>query len=238
MAIDRVRNGPGNLTEEQRSAIDRIRARHRTPEHRAEEQRARELVRQDFPPATADSELAALLAALKAERERRNVSLTEMRERTGIDRATISKVENGHVPNPTWATLRAYAGALGLRVVANLVPVPSATRRDVEFLDDAAGAPGLVVPEADAEPLRDYLRSRGIVCREQGAVEEASADRTGADSIRRVMIVLASDTVRRRVRALTLRWKVQARDRQREETECPGGSVLTQYPTTTDCRAH
>jgi DNA-binding XRE family transcriptional regulator len=122
MAAELSRNGLKDLTEEQRAAIERIRARHRTPEYRAEEQRVRELVRRDFPPATPDPELATLLAALKAERERHNVSLTEMHERTGIDRATISKVENGHIPNPTWATLRAYAGALGLRIAANLTP--------------------------------------------------------------------------------------------------------------------
>jgi transcriptional regulator with XRE-family HTH domain len=206
MAVEHSRNGLKNRTEEQRAAIERIRARHRTPEYRAEEQRVRELARRDFPPATPDPELAALLAALKAERERRNVSLTEMHERTGIDRATISKVENGHIPNPTWATLRAYAGALDLTIAVSLAPVLSATMGDVEFYDDASGAPCLVVPEEDAESLCDYLDSRGIVCRHQGPAESV-----GAEGPHRITIALAPETDRRRVRALTHRWKIQTR---------------------------
>jgi transcriptional regulator with XRE-family HTH domain len=202
----RSRSGAENLTEEQRAAVERIRARHRTPEYRSEEQTERELARRDFPPATPDPELAAMLAGLKAERERRGVSLTEMHERTGLDRATISKVENGHVPNPTWATSRAYTRALGLKIVTDLVPLPSATPGDVEFCDDASGAPCLRVPEEDSESLCEYLRSRGIVCWTQRPAENGTTE--GDD---RITIALAPETDRRRVRALTHRWKIQAR---------------------------
>jgi transcriptional regulator with XRE-family HTH domain len=200
---ERIRSGTKELTEEQRAAIERIRARHRTPEYRAEERRVRELARRDFPPATPDPELAALLTALKAERERRGVSLTEMHERTGLDRATISKVENGHVPNPTWATLRSYSRALGLKIVTDLAPLPSATSGDIEFCDDTSGAPCLKVPAEDSQSLCEYLSSRGIVCftQEIGATEDAD----------RVTIAMAPETDRRRVRALTHRWKIQTR---------------------------
>jgi transcriptional regulator with XRE-family HTH domain len=211
MAAERSRSRLENLTEEQRAAVERIRARHRTPEYRAEEQRVRELARQDFLPAIPDPELAALLAALKAERERRNVSLTEMHERTGIDRATISKVENGHIPNPTWATLRSYARALGLRIAANLVKVPSATAEDVEFRDDASGTLYIVVPEEDAESLCDYLEARGMGCRLQRPAEAATGEAVGAERAQRVTITLAPEADRRRVRALTHRWKIQTR---------------------------
>jgi transcriptional regulator with XRE-family HTH domain len=203
---ERDRNRTENLTEEQRAAVERIRARHRTPEYRAEEQRVRELARRDFPPATPDPELADLLTALKAERERRGVSLTEMHERTGLDRATISKVENGHVPNPTWATLRAYSRALGLKIVTNLAPLPSATSGDIEFCDDTSGAPCLQVPSEDSESLCEYLSSRGIVCSElkpaEGVVSEGA---------HRITITMSPETDRRRVRALTHRWNIQTR---------------------------
>jgi len=165
--------------------------------------------------------LRALVAALKAERERRDVSLTEMHERTGIDRATISKVENGHIPNPTWSTLRAYAGALSLRIAASLAPVPSATSADVEFCDDASGAPCLVVPEEDAESLCDYLESRGIVCRQKGPAEDSTAESVGAEDPHRITIALAPETDRRRVRALTHRWKIQTRGRRSQVTVVP-----------------
>ena len=61
--------------------------------------------------------MLAALAALRAERERQGLSLTDMMERTKIDRATISKLENGKIPNPTYQTLRTYARALGKRLV-------------------------------------------------------------------------------------------------------------------------
>jgi transcriptional regulator with XRE-family HTH domain len=38
-----------------------------------------------------------------------------MAERTGLDRATMSKLETGKLANPTIATLRTYARALGRR---------------------------------------------------------------------------------------------------------------------------
>jgi DNA-binding XRE family transcriptional regulator len=57
-----------------------------------------------------------LIAALRAERERQGLSLADMAERTGIDRAAIHKLEIGVNTNPTLATLSRYAGALGARI--------------------------------------------------------------------------------------------------------------------------
>ena len=51
--------------------------------------------------------------ALKVERERQGLSLADMKERTGIDRAALSRLESGRHPNPTIATLMRYARALG-----------------------------------------------------------------------------------------------------------------------------
>jgi DNA-binding XRE family transcriptional regulator len=57
-----------------------------------------------------------LIAALRAERERQGLSLSDLAERTGIDRAAIHKLEIGVNANPTLATLTRYAGALGARI--------------------------------------------------------------------------------------------------------------------------
>ena len=46
--------------------------------------------------------------------------LNDMAERTGIDRATISKLETGKLANPTIGTLRTYARALGRRLTWSL----------------------------------------------------------------------------------------------------------------------
>jgi DNA-binding XRE family transcriptional regulator len=57
-----------------------------------------------------------LMAALRAERERQGLSLADLAERTGIDRAAIHKLEIGVNTNPTLSTLTRYAGALGARI--------------------------------------------------------------------------------------------------------------------------
>lgn len=44
-----------------------------------------------------------------------------MAERTGMDRAMISRLENGQIDNPTLATVGRYAKALGKRVVVRFV---------------------------------------------------------------------------------------------------------------------
>ena len=60
------------------------------------------------------------LAGLRRERERQGLSLTDMAERTGIDRATISKLGTGKIANPTIGILRTYAKALGRRLAWTL----------------------------------------------------------------------------------------------------------------------
>lgn len=57
--------------------------------------------------------LEHVMQALKAERERQGLSLADMKEHTGIDRAALSRLESGQHPNPTIATLMRYAQALG-----------------------------------------------------------------------------------------------------------------------------
>ena len=61
--------------------------------------------------------LQALLYRLKRERETAGLSLADVAERTGMDRAAISRLENGHQPNPTVDTLSRYAAALGKALI-------------------------------------------------------------------------------------------------------------------------
>ncbi len=111
------------MTDEQRAAVETIRAQHHATELRAQEERDREAVRVEFPPAVPDEELLTALAALRVERERQGLSLTALSELTGIDRATISKLETGKVANPTVVTLRIIAAALGKRLTWSLADV-------------------------------------------------------------------------------------------------------------------
>ena len=63
------------------------------------------------PPARPFREL---IGALRAERERQELSLADLAKRTGMDRAAIHKLEIGLNSNPTYATLTRYAQALAL----------------------------------------------------------------------------------------------------------------------------
>jgi transcriptional regulator with XRE-family HTH domain len=83
----------------------------------------------EFPPLAIDSELANALSALRVERERQALSLSDISARSGIDTATISKLETGKVPNPTVSTLRALAHALNKRLSWSLTDEPAGVGR-------------------------------------------------------------------------------------------------------------
>jgi transcriptional regulator with XRE-family HTH domain len=113
------------LTPEQQAAVEARRAYRQTAEYQEDLARDIEAYRREYPPAV-DLELLQALAGLRREREGQGLSLTDLAERTGIDRATISKLENGRIPNPTVGTLRTYARALGRRLTWSLEPVRTA----------------------------------------------------------------------------------------------------------------
>ncbi len=126
--------------------LKRIKARPRTAEEIADEERARELFRDRPAPQTliergeidperlmtlsAEESLLKGLIELREARQTRGLSLSEVSRRSGIDLASLSRLEGGKNPNPTFETLSRYAQALGLRLelslVENDVPVSSA----------------------------------------------------------------------------------------------------------------
>jgi DNA-binding XRE family transcriptional regulator len=55
------------------------------------------------------------LQALKREREQCGLTISDVAKRSGLDRAVVSRLENGKQDNPTVATLMRYAAALGKR---------------------------------------------------------------------------------------------------------------------------
>src|SRR5437879_1563803 len=57
------------------------------------------------------------LQALNRERKRGGLSIGKVAERSGLDRAVVSRLENGKQDNPTIATLMRYAAAIGKRFV-------------------------------------------------------------------------------------------------------------------------
>ena len=99
-----------------------------TPEEAARYDGIREQVTQELPNlisrhherlATLD-QLQTLLAQLKAAREVKGLSLSDLTELTGMDRSALSKLETGQRVNPTVETLVRYAEAVGKRLVVTL----------------------------------------------------------------------------------------------------------------------
>jgi len=105
-----------------------IRDRHLTPEEAARYKEIRSQVMNDLPElierhldrmASLD-QLQPLVAQLKAAREAKGLSLTDLTEITGMDKSALSKLETGQRPNPTVETLVRYAEAVGKRLVVTL----------------------------------------------------------------------------------------------------------------------
>jgi hypothetical protein len=70
---------------------------------------------------TPDPALLELLAALRRQRERLGLSLSEVSRRSGIDTGDLSRLENGKIHDPRSSTLLRYASALGKRLSWSLV---------------------------------------------------------------------------------------------------------------------
>ena len=53
--------------------------------------------------------------ALVLQGERQGLSISDVANRSGLDRAVVSRLENGKQDNPTVATLMRYGAAIGKR---------------------------------------------------------------------------------------------------------------------------
>ena len=71
-------------------------------------------------------ELFPLLARLKARRQAKGLSLTDVSRRSGMTRQAISKLENGQVTNPTLETLYRYGLALDVGVTLGFEEIEAA----------------------------------------------------------------------------------------------------------------
>jgi DNA-binding XRE family transcriptional regulator len=60
--------------------------------------------------------LLEFVAGLKQFRQGKGLSLADVADRSGIDKAALSRIENGLNPNPTFATLETIARAMGAGV--------------------------------------------------------------------------------------------------------------------------
>ncbi len=88
-----------------------------TPEERERHRQVREQIAEELPELkqarAAQEALRDAMLALKQEREAQGLSLADIRDRTGIERSTLSRLENDETANPTISTLMRYAEAVG-----------------------------------------------------------------------------------------------------------------------------
>jgi DNA-binding XRE family transcriptional regulator len=107
-------------------------ARVKQPEFRTEERSIREVLDRErreeggiattgIPTEPEDAfATARFIGGLRQRREQAGLSLADVAERSGIDKASLSRLENGWYANPTVNTLARYARALGKRLVLDL----------------------------------------------------------------------------------------------------------------------
>ena len=95
-----------------------------TEEDRAEKPTVEQLLAesgcQDTMPLGVYLDLRAIMYRLKQERQRQQLSLADVSDRSGIDTAALSRLESGKMDNPTIETVFRIAKALGKRVVCDL----------------------------------------------------------------------------------------------------------------------
>lgn len=73
------------------------------------------------------SRFEPLIHALKAAREERGVSLTELAERTGVNESIRARLETNPAPNISLAILQCYASALHKELVITLADAQRAS---------------------------------------------------------------------------------------------------------------
>jgi DNA-binding phage protein len=121
----RRRNNLEDLTPDKRAKVEAMLARRRPPSIMAEEIRDREALARELRdtghiattgrPVDLQSllELRRFISRLREYREKAGITLAEVAERSGIDKAALSRLERG-ATNPTFETLSRYVQALGL----------------------------------------------------------------------------------------------------------------------------
>jgi hypothetical protein len=129
-----------------------FRANRKTAAERAREQMLREKLQRDRPSledlvrtGACDPDaimtmgmyfdVQSALQALKRERKRRGLSISDVTERSGLDRAVVSRLENGKQDNPTVATLMRYAAAVGKRFLWSYEDLPPRAANGDETAD-------------------------------------------------------------------------------------------------------
>jgi DNA-binding Xre family transcriptional regulator len=108
------------------------RDRRLTRSEAAKYRRIRQQVEEEIPPVKADPVRIAI-AKLRAMRQAKGISLSELASRTGMTRGNISRLESQK--NATLSTLQRYAAGLECELKISLVSVPSGRKAQAAAID-------------------------------------------------------------------------------------------------------
>ena len=127
---ERTRRTLAALSPEKRARAEAALTRIQSPEYQENERRDREALDREYrttgtiacTPVTEADILAfdGFIRSLRQARESAGLSLDEVASRSGIDKAQLSRLENGKVPDPRPSTLSRYARAIGKRLAWSL----------------------------------------------------------------------------------------------------------------------
>ena len=131
----RTRQSLAALSPERRAKAEAALTRIQSPEYQENEHRVCEALDREYrasgtiastPVTEADLEaFEGFVRSLRQARESAGLSLDEVALRSGIDKAQLSRLENGKVHDPRSSTLSRYARAIGKRLAWSLEEIPS-----------------------------------------------------------------------------------------------------------------
>jgi ribosome-binding protein aMBF1 (putative translation factor) len=132
---ERTRQSLAALSPEKRARAEAALTRIQSPEYQESERRDREALDREYratgtiastPVTEVDVEaFEGFIQSLRQARESAGLSLDDVASRSGIDKAQLSRLENGKVHDPRSSTLARYARAIGKRLAWSLEDVQS-----------------------------------------------------------------------------------------------------------------
>jgi ribosome-binding protein aMBF1 (putative translation factor) len=135
----RTRESLAALPPEKQARAEAALARIQSPEYQEKERRDREALDREYHATGTISGIAitevdaeafqAFIRSLRQARESAGLSLDEVASRSGIDKAQLSRLENGRVADPRPSTLSRYALAIGKRLAWSLEDLESSRPR-------------------------------------------------------------------------------------------------------------
>jgi DNA-binding XRE family transcriptional regulator len=132
---ERTRQALAALSPEKRARAEAALSRTQSPEYQEKEHGDREALDREYratgtiastPVTEADVEaFEVFIRSLRQARESAGLTLDEVASRSGIDKAQLSRLENGRVHDPRSSTLARYARAIGKRLAWSLEDLES-----------------------------------------------------------------------------------------------------------------